>query len=129
MRSPFIDLSSIQVEPNLELVALSEREENTVRSKVLRFFSHLVNYVHLSISIFPLALSLSLYQIVCDQWDVWESGFQALHAPTSSYKVPRQLSSRRSDPPVLCLKLARKAGIEKPLFPNGCRGGNGFYRI
>ena len=52
MKGPFIGRSSIQVEPNLEFVALSEREENTIRLKVLRFFSHLVNYVHLSISIF-----------------------------------------------------------------------------
>ena len=76
MKGPFIGRSSIQVEPNLEFVALSEREENTIRLKVLRFFSHLVNYVHLSISIFT-ARSKSVSISNC----VWPMGRLGIRFP------------------------------------------------
>ena len=81
MKGPFIGRSSIQVEPNLEFVALSEREENTIRLKVLRFFSHLVNYAHLFYSIFAARSKSVSISNVCTHGTLGESSGYAIQHP------------------------------------------------
>ena len=122
MKGPFIGRSSIQVEPNLEFVALSEREENTIRSKVLRFFSHLVNYVHLSISIFPLALRLSLYQIVCDQWDILGIRFPGLTCAQIQLQSATTTIIQTVRPSCTLPKTGKEGGHRKTPLPEWVPG-------
>ena len=122
MKGPFIGRSSIQVEPNLEFVALSEREENTIRLKSLKILLSSCKlctsvYFHLCRS-FQVCLYIKLCVTIGQMGNL---GIKP-SAPKPSSNVSRQLSSRRSDPPVPCLRLARRAGIEEAPLPEWVPG-------